>query len=82
MTNLFGSITLYRMRLQTRCLHKSKAHGCGNVLFSRELIPKEQSRAEYDQRCPDPTFLGIRRWANTILTGITFLHHSSFLYQL
>ena len=82
MTNLFGSITLHRMKLQTRRLHRIKAHGCGHVISSRELIPIEQSGAETDQRCPAHTLLRMRRWANTILTGITLRQYSSLLYEL
>ena len=82
MTNLFGSITLHKMKLQTRRLHRIKAHGCGHVISSPELIPIEQSRAEHDQRCPDHTLLWMRRWANTLLTGITLRQYRSLLYEL
>ena len=80
--NSGGSKALHRMKLQARRLHRIKAHGCGHVISSRELIPTEQSRAENDQRCPAPTFLRMRRWANTILTGITLRQYSSLLYEL
>ena len=82
MTNLFGSITLHKMKLQTCHLHRIKAHGCGHVISSREIIPIERSRAETDQRCPDHTFLRMRRWANTLLTGITLRQYRSLLYEL
>ena len=82
MTNSVGSIALHRIKLQTRRMHRIKAHGCGHVISSRELILTEQSRAEHDQRCPDHTLLWMRRWANTFLTGITLRQYRSLLYEL
>ena len=81
-TNFLRSITLHKMKIQTRRLHRIKAHGCVHVISSRERIPTRQSRAEHDQRCPAHTLLRMRRWANTILTGITLRQYRSLLYEL
>ena len=82
MTNSVPSIALHRMKLQARRLHRIKAHGCGHVISSRELVPTEQSRAEHDQRWPTPTLLWMWRWANMILTCITLRQYRSLLYEL
>ena len=77
MTNSVGIIAPPKMKLETRRWHRIKAHTCLHVISSRELIPTEQLRAELDQRSPAHTFLPMRRWANTILTGITLRQFST-----
>ena len=68
-TNSCGSIALHQMKLQRRA-QNMKAYDHIYQLLARQLIPKELSRAENDQRSPANTQLWIRRSANIILTGI------------
>ena len=69
------------MKLQTWEAHHSKAYDHIYILRARQLIPIERSRAVIDQRGPTPTLLWMRRWANTILTGITLRQYRSLLYE-
>ena len=80
-TNSVGSIALRQVKNQTCQAHNLKPNYPGYVISSRELIPIEQSRAENDQRCPDHTLLWMRRWANTVLIGITLRQYRDLLYE-
>ena len=71
MTNFGGSIAPHKIYVQRRHLYKMKAYNHMQLLRARERIPIEGSRAHRDQRSPGHTLLWMRRWANTILTGIT-----------
>ena len=77
-----GSIALHQMKLQTWEAHHSKAYDHIYILRARQLIPIERSRAVIDQRSPAHTFVWMRRWANTVLTGITLRQYRSLLYEL
>ena len=69
-TNSGGSIALHQMKLQTRRAQNMKAYDYIYQLLARRRIPTDKSKAENDQRSPAQTYLRMRRWANTILTGI------------
>ena len=77
-----GSIALHQMYVRTRHLNKMKAYDHTQLLRARELKRIEGSRAHHDQRGRDHTFVRERRWANTILTGITLRQYRTLLYEL
>ena len=61
-TNSVGSIALRQIKLQTCQAQILKPNYPGYAISSRELIPIKQLKAENEQRCPDHTFLWMRRW--------------------
>ena len=48
---------------------------------SRQLIPTQESRARREKPGRPQLFLRMRRWANTILTGIIPRQYRDLLYE-
>ena len=69
-TNSCEAITFHKTKLQTREVHHSIAYDHIYHVLARQLIPTQGSRAIHEKPVGPHKFVWMRRWANTILTGI------------